>query len=101
MLMKSFAMLLFTVFLFGCNTQNSSDYQGYIEEVKETSIVISPPATDPEADYPVYEIFVGEDTLIEGSRNSFDELKRLDGVKVWIDNESEEKEFAERIVVED
>ncbi|MGH2318015.1 hypothetical protein ACRC6Q_09610 [Planococcus sp. SE5232] len=100
--MKRFMILfLSTILLCSCNPFDSSDYQGYIEEVKKSSIIISPPATDPEADYPIYEVFSTEETIVEGKKESFDELERLDKVEVWVDKKSEEKELAETIVVED
>lgn len=100
--MKNMMILFFFILLLcSCNPLDTSDYQGYIEEVKKSSVMISPPATDPEAEYPVYEIFITEKTIIEGNKESVDELERLDKVKVWIDEESEEKEMAVKIVVED
>lgn len=98
---KLMILFLSTMLLCSCNPFDTSDYQGYIEEVKKSSVIISPPATDPEADYPVYEVFITEKTSIEGNKESFDELERLDKVKVWVEETSEEKEMAETIVVED
>lgn len=100
--MKKFMILFFsTILLCSCKPFDTSDYQGFIEEVKKSSIIISPPATDPEAEYPVYEVFITEKTIIEGKKERFDELERFDKVKVWVDEESEEKELAKTIVVED
>lgn len=98
---KLMIMFLSTMLLCSCNPFDTSDYQGYIEEVKKSSVIISPPATDPEAEYPVYEVFITEKTSIEGNKESFDELERLDKVKVWVEETREEKEMAETIVVED
>lgn len=99
--MKNMVILFFsTTLLCSCNPFDTSDYQGYIEEVKKSSVMISPPTTDPEAEYPVYEVFITKETIIEENKESFDELERLDKVKVWVDEESEEKELAEKIVVE-
>ncbi|MBU9713583.1 hypothetical protein [Evansella tamaricis] len=71
----------------------------FIYEVTETSILIAPPATDPEASYPVFEIFIDQDTKIEGSKDKFDELTEDDDVKVWVRRKGEGKEFAKKIVV--
>lgn len=98
---KLMILFLSTMLLCSCNPFDTSDYQGYIEEVKKSSVIISPPATDPEAEYPVYEVFITEKTSIEGNKESFDELERLDKVKVWVEETREEKEMAETIVVED
>lgn len=98
---KLMILFLSTMLLCSCNPFDTSDYQGYIEEVKKSSVIISPPATDPEADYPVYEVFITEKTSVEGNKESFDELERLDKVKVWVEETREEKEMAETIVVED
>ena len=44
----------------------TADYtEVYIQEINKTSIIISPYATDPEASYPVYEIYIDEKTKIE------------------------------------
>lgn len=77
------------------------DYQNvFIYEVRETSVLITPPATDPEASYPVYEIFINEETKIEGIKGHFDELTKDDHVKVWVGRKrDEDKEIARRIVV--
>ncbi len=76
----------------------SPDYRNFIiEDVKETSLFITPPATDLEASYPVYEIYVDETTQIVGYKNNLDELAKGDNVKVWV--QEKEKEPAEKIFV--
>ncbi len=76
----------------------SPDYRNFIiEDVKETSLFITPPATDPEASYPVYEIYVDETTQIVGYKNNLDELAKGDNVKVWV--QEKDKEPAEKIFV--
>ncbi|WP_430787193.1 hypothetical protein VBD025_15800 [Virgibacillus flavescens] len=120
--MRKLIFLLLLLTLFGCNQNNeidetspnfeeqgtseqnntNPDYQNvFIEEVKETSIVIVPPATDPDASYPAYEIFVDEHTKIEGNKEKFDELAKNDDVKVWVKQKGSEKEIATKIVVLD
>ncbi|PWU67274.1 hypothetical protein [Gracilibacillus dipsosauri] len=78
--------------------ESNPDYQNFIiEDVKETSLFITPPATDPEASYPVYEIYVDEMTQIVGYKNNLDELAKGDNVKVWV--QEKDKEPAEKIFV--
>jgi carbonic anhydrase/acetyltransferase-like protein (isoleucine patch superfamily) len=117
---KVVIIFVFLIALTGCNQENTKvdtpsniqenvtvkqketnpDYQNvFIYEIKETSVVIAPPATDPEASYPVYEIFIDEKTRIEGRKDNFDELTIGDDVKVWVKRKSEDKEVAEKVVV--
>ncbi|WP_270182350.1 hypothetical protein [Alkalihalobacillus sp. CinArs1] len=70
-----------------------------ILEVKKTSIVIAPPASDPEASYPAYLVYIDENTIIKGTKEKFDELVEGDDVSVRVNNEGAEKEVAESIVV--
>nr|WP_246364117.1 DUF4362 domain-containing protein [Halobacillus locisalis] len=77
------------------------DYnQVFIEAMMENTIVIAPYATDPEASYPTYEIRIDENTRIEGSKNSFEELKVKDDVKVWVRKIGENDKVAERVWVQ-
>lgn len=113
-------ILVFLVALIGCIQENTivdtpsnkqddifveqkeanPDYQNvYIYEIYEASIVIAPSVTDPEASYPVYEIFINENTKIEGSKDKFDDLIEGDDLKVWVTHKDENKEIAEKIVV--
>ncbi|MFP3359787.1 hypothetical protein R0K17_20930, partial [Planococcus sp. SIMBA_143] len=62
-------------------------------------IIISPYATDPEASYPVYEIYIDEKTKIEGKRNSKEELQEDDDIEVWIRKQGVEKLKAEKVFV--
>ncbi|KAB8125505.1 hypothetical protein F9U64_22530 [Gracilibacillus oryzae] len=81
-------------------TETNPDYRNmFIENIKDNLIVIAPHATDPEASYPVYEIFIDENTNIEGSKQKLDELVVNDDVKVWIKKIDDDKEIAERIFV--
>jgi hypothetical protein len=113
-------IFVFFIVLVGCNQENKKvetpsktkenvtvkqeetnpDYNNvFIYEVRKTSILIAPPATDPEASYPVYEILIDQNTKIEGSKDKFDELTEDDDVKVWVIRKGEGKEFAKKIVV--
>lgn len=92
--------LTLVIFLIGCAANNSSDYEGFIEEIKENSIVIVPPMTEHEGDYPVYEIFLSEETEIDGAKDELIDLERGDEVKIWIEKADANKEVAEKILVE-
>ncbi|MCD5323238.1 MULTISPECIES: hypothetical protein [Pontibacillus] len=71
--------------IIGITLMQRADYSGfYVDEVEEggKSIVVSPPANDPEAEYPVYKILIGENTEIEG-----DKVKGIsvgDHVSIWV-----------------
>ncbi|MFD2629875.1 hypothetical protein [Oceanobacillus kapialis] len=71
----------------------------FIYDITESSIHIAPPATDPEASYPIYEVFINDSTVIEGAVNTFNELTLEDNVKVWVNQKGDGKEVAEKIVV--
>ncbi|MBD8015344.1 hypothetical protein QL992_03325 [Microbacterium sp. APC 3898] len=92
--------LTLVIFLIGCPANNSSDYEGFIEEIKENSIVIVPPMTEREGDYPVYEIFLSENTEIDGAKDKLSDLERGDKVKIRIEKAGANKEVAEKILVE-
>ena len=80
--------------------EGEPDYnQMFIETMTENTIVIAPYATDPEASYPTYDIHIDENTRIEGSKNSFEELKVKDDVKVWVRKIGENSQVAEKIWV--
>lgn len=70
-----------------------------VYEIKETSILIAPPATDPEASYPVYEILIDKDTDFQGRVNNFKDLKLDDRLNVWTKNKTDEKVVAKIILV--
>lgn len=99
--MKSFVITLLVtlVALGGCNPFNSNDIKGSIYEIGENSIKIEVLGDDPEAEYPSYEIFIDDDTLIEGTKDSFDELEVGDNVEVWVENQEANKKIAEKISV--
>ena len=122
--MKKFIFLfVFTTLLVGCseeitdgkNSSNSNkmpnieqkeeanktaDYtEVYIQEINKNHIIISPYATDPEASYPVYEIYIDEKTKIEGKRNSKEELQEDDDIEVWIRKQGVEKLKAEKVFI--
>ena len=92
--------LLITLFaLSGCNPSNSNDIEGNIYEIGENSIKIEVFGDDPEAEYPAYEIFITDETVIEGTKKSFGELEVGDNVKVWVENQEEDEKIAKKISV--
>ncbi|MFF2755812.1 hypothetical protein ACFVR1_19145 [Psychrobacillus sp. NPDC058041] len=99
--MNRFVITLFiTLFaLGGCNSFNSNDIEGSIYEIGENSIKIEVLGDDPEADYPAYEIFIDDDTVIEGTKDSFVELEVGDIVKVWVENQEADKKIVKKISV--
>lgn len=99
--MKKLATILAVLFLLtGCNPFDSSNYQGVVVEVSETSFMLGPRDGDPEAQYPVYEIFVGKDTEVVGVRTEFVEIEQGDEVRVWVKEGEGTNLTAERISVE-
>ncbi|MFF2755858.1 hypothetical protein ACFVR1_19375 [Psychrobacillus sp. NPDC058041] len=99
--MKRFVItLIITLFaLGGCNPFNSNDIEGSIYEIGDNSIKIEVLGDDPEADYPTYEIFIDDDTVIEGTKDSFSELEVGDNVKIWVENQEADKKNAKKISV--
>ncbi|WP_152600805.1 hypothetical protein [Pontibacillus yanchengensis] len=80
--------------------KDKADYQLLeIIKLKEASIVISSREIDSNASYAAYEIWVDEDTKIEGNRSTFEGLSVGDNVEVWVRDKGAEKEFASKIVV--
>lgn len=69
-------------------------------EVIETSFMLCPCDGDPEAQYPVYEIFVEKDTVVVGVRTEFTEIEQGDEVRVWVKVGEGTTLIAERISVE-
>lgn len=81
-------------------TGNTPDYVNVrILEIDNGKMMIGPPATDPEASYPAYEVFIDKETKVEGEKTSIDELIEGDHVSVWIKAVASDKEFAEKIIV--
>jgi len=78
----------------------SSDYNGFIIEVKEDSIIIITPTPDAMDDYPTYEIFFDEHTEIESTRDSMNKFSAGDEVRVWIQEKGEAKKLATKIIID-
>lgn len=99
--MKRFVItLLITLFaLSGCNPFNSNDIEGSIYEIGENSIKVEVFGDDPEAEYPAYEIFINDNTVIEGTKESFAELEVGDNVEVWVENQEADEKVAKKIFV--
>ncbi|QSS98672.1 hypothetical protein IMZ31_11180 [Pontibacillus sp. ALD_SL1] len=73
------------------------DYRNMdIIKIRENHIVITPPARDPEAEYPVYKIMIKSSTVIIGSED-IKGLKIGDTIDVWIEA-IEDQEVAARII---
>ena len=97
---RLFITVLITIFaLVGCNKFDSNYIQGSIYEFGENSIKIEVFGDDPEAEYPAYEIFINDETVIEGTRNSFGELEVGDNVKVWVEKQEADDKTATKISV--
>lgn len=103
---------LFTLVFVGCsqskqdlthnqgNDHSDPDYTNvYISEINGDQLVIQPPVTDPDASYPVYEIYVNDETKVVGSKPSVQELNIDDDVEVWVNSSKEEKEIVQKILV--
>ena len=89
---KLLLLILATVLvIIGWNLVVSSDYNGFIVEVKETSLIIITPTSNPMEDYPTYEIFLTQDTEIEGKRDSINDFRAGDEVRVWIEKKGRTK----------
>ncbi|GAF65574.1 hypothetical protein BTS2_2472 [Bacillus sp. TS-2] len=54
-------------------------------EISEEIIIIAPPADNPEASYPVYEMKIDEDTKVEGSIDEFNLISVGDVVSIWVE----------------
>ena len=99
--MGKLAVILGVILLLaGCNPFDSSNYQGLVVSVDETSFMLCPCEGNPEAEYPIYEIFVGNDTEIVGVRTEFMEIEQGDEVRVWVKDEEAAELVGERISVE-
>lgn len=76
------------------------DYSNmFIYDINELSIVIAPFADDPEASYPVYEIFIDKETVVGGEIESIKELKVEDEIQVWLKDASNDRETADKILL--
>lgn len=79
---------------------NGADYKNMrILELKNENMMIGPPATDPEASYPAYEIILDETTKVEGTKNAVTDLIEGDHVNVWTEKKGSDEETAEKIEV--
>lgn len=95
-------VLLVSASLLGCDTNGSNppndktnnqndvinedttDYQGVILEIKESSITVGTDDVDPEASYPAFEVFVNNQTKIKGIVNELSKLKVNQKVEIWV-----------------
>ena len=96
-----FILIITISVLIGWILIDSSDYSGFIVEVKETSLIINIPTSDSMDDYPIYEFFLTEDTEIEGKSDSLNGGFRAgDEVRVWIEEKEEVKKIAKKIIID-
>lgn len=81
--------------------ESEPDYSNmFIYDINELSIMIAPFVDDPEASYPVYEVFIDQNTIIEGEKETLEELEIKDEIKVWLKNNDTERETAAKILIE-
>ncbi len=99
--MKKLVVVLLTVIILGgCNPFDSSDYEGLIITMDEQSFMLCPCEGDPEAEYPIYEIFIDEETEVDGKRSNFSDIQEQDKVRVWVKEGELVTMIAEKISVE-
>ncbi|GGK08956.1 hypothetical protein GCM10007063_34250 [Lentibacillus kapialis] len=93
--------LLIIASLAGCG--NGSDFQGIIHRVKESSITVVTDDVEPDTSYPVYEVFVDDQTEIKGAVNKLSKLRADQKVEIWVKGEwnkdPENKMVANKIIV--
>lgn len=70
-----------------------------ILEIRGSTLMIAPHATDPEAAFPVYQILTDEKTSVIGSKNAVDALQIGDDVKVWALKNDSNAEVAVKVEV--
>ncbi|WHX28101.1 hypothetical protein QNH47_09720 [Virgibacillus halodenitrificans] len=116
-------ILLVSVSLIGCDNNNSNlnpsntkannptniinedttDYQGVILEINESSITVGTDNVDSEASYPAFEVFVDNQTKIVGIINEFSKLKVDQKVEILVkgkwNNNLNNKMVASKIIV--
>ena len=95
-----FIMFLTVFFVLGWILIDSSDYNGFIGEVRENSLIVITPTSDPMDDYPTYEIFLTEDTEIESKRDKINDFRAGDEVRVWIEEKGKAKKIARKIIID-
>ncbi|WP_164669671.1 hypothetical protein [Virgibacillus doumboii] len=97
-------IFIFSMVMAGCsNGGDEEDFQGVILEVKKSSITVGTDDVDPEASYPVYEVFVDDQTKIKGVIKEFSKLKVDQKVQIWVkgewSNNPDNKMVANKIIV--
>lgn len=70
-----------------------------ILEIRGSTLMIAPHATDPEAAFPVYQVIADEKTSVVGSKNAVDALQVGDDVKVWALKNDSNAEVAVKVEV--
>ncbi|MFC4403343.1 hypothetical protein [Gracilibacillus xinjiangensis] len=113
---KYIIVLIFSLFLLiGCNQKSEepnlinrnntiktqSEYLDMVViELNEDILIIGPPADDPEASYPSYEVNINENTKVEGRITDINLIENGDYVSVWTEPTQTDKLIAEVIQVD-
>ncbi|MCG1028789.1 hypothetical protein J5S49_10840 [Virgibacillus halodenitrificans] len=83
--------------------EGTSDYQGVILEINESSVTVGTNNVDSEASYPAFEVFVDNQTKIVGVINEFSKLKVDQKVEILVkgkwNNNLNNKMVASKIIV--
>ncbi|MYL46408.1 hypothetical protein GLV94_12215 [Virgibacillus halodenitrificans] len=83
--------------------EGSTDYQGVILEINESSVTVGTDNVDSEASYPAFEVFVDNQTKIVGIINDFSKLKVNQKVEILVkgkwNNNPNNKMIASKIIV--
>lgn len=77
-----------------------ADYDGVLTNIEKDHFTIEMKGSDPEVDYPSYDIYFSEETKIKGKGNYIDDLKEGQEIKVWIE-ENNNRKVAKQIKIID
>lgn len=93
-----YLLTISAIFITGCGSANSEEYEGIVSEVRANSFTLVIPVDDPEAESPAYEVKVTENTTFGGTVSSFDKLEEGDATRVKVD-ENHETLLKEGVIV--
>ncbi|WP_077356914.1 hypothetical protein [Virgibacillus halodenitrificans] len=83
--------------------EDTTDYQGVILEINESSVTVGTDNVDSEASYPAFEVFVDNQTKFVGIINEFSKLKVDQKVEILVkgkwNNNLNNKMVASKIIV--
>ncbi|RWZ58604.1 hypothetical protein EQV77_06455 [Halobacillus fulvus] len=81
--------------------ENHADYSNVIvQHIGTETIEFAPPVLDEEAQYPVHEVVVGDQTEITGGKTKLDKVSAGDRIRVWVRRDGD-VETATKIQVEE